>query len=214
MSPSPPQPRAAASLCKRLSLLFSPACGEGISAELFRLNNAELLNLRRFQPAEAQRAFSLRRRQSAARWMQSAAGLGVSWGVPGRRRKRRECFFLEAHREPIAKVQVKGLRCLCLCGLLPAVGTSVSPGRCLSSQGRCIFGFPQGTMGFAPQHAGQLCSLGEPCPTPWDVWEPFPRETVLPSCPCPTCVPFPAQHVSLLITFLCAEKITGVSKCC
>lgn len=83
VSPSPPQPRAAASLCKRPSLLFSPACGEGISAELFRLNNAELLNLRRFQPAEAQRAFSLRRRQSAPGCCQMDAIGGRTRGFLG-----------------------------------------------------------------------------------------------------------------------------------
>lgn len=106
VSPSPLQPRAAASLCKRLSLLFSPACGEGISAELFRLNNAELLNLRRFQPAEAQRAFSLRRRQSAPGCCQMDAiggWTGGFLGCTGEEEEEERVFFLGSSQRACCK---------------------------------------------------------------------------------------------------------------
>lgn len=65
-----------------------------------------------------------------------------------------------------------------LCGVLLAVGTSVSPGRWLSSQGHCVFGFPCG-QGVCSPTCWQLCRHGEPCLAPGDVWEPLPGEAVL-----------------------------------
>lgn len=167
---------------------------EGISAGLFRLNNAGLLNPRRFQPGAAQRAFSSRRRQSArGRGQMDASGPGVP-GCPEREGPREgphEGPFRAGSQRTRCTGVSKRARSACA-SVRPC--PSVSPGRCLSLQGHYVLGFPGMLWGLLPNMQVRLAA----------------RRVVLP----PLLVPSPAQPVSPLVPLLCPEKTTGASERC